>query len=61
MSEPVEQKIPPKPQVPDKCADCPYLDKEHDPFSGVTRLYCQSPWWHPKHWLCTPPPEVARA
>jgi hypothetical protein len=47
--------------VPGKCAQCPYLDKEHDPLSGATHLYCQAPWWQPKRWFCALPTEVDRA
>jgi hypothetical protein len=47
--------------VPAKCVDCPFLDREFDPWSRITRLYCQAPWWHPKHWSCAVPPEVKKA
>jgi hypothetical protein len=47
--------------VPEKCAQCPYLDTEHDPLSGKTRLYCQAPWWRLERWFCSLPTGVARA
>ena len=61
MSEHVERTTAVEESVPAKCAECPYLDSEHDPFSGTIRLYCQAPWWHPKRWFCRLPTEVARA
>ena len=47
--------------VPEKCAQCPYLDTEHDPLSGTARLYCRAPWWQTKRWFCALPKGVARA
>jgi hypothetical protein len=61
MSARHDQKAPLEHQVPAKCAECPFLDKEHDPLSSQTHLYCQAPWWHPKHWSCPLPAEVCRA
>jgi hypothetical protein len=61
MTEYVEPTVEPKQSIPAKCAQCPYLDTEHDPFSRATRHYCQAPWWHPKRWFCALPTEVVRA
>lgn len=61
MREYVESTVEQKQNIPAKCAQCPYLDTEHDPLSGTTRLYCQAPWWHTKRWFCKLPPKVARA
>lgn len=61
MSEHIERTTAVKESIPAKCAQCPYLDSEHDPLSGETRLYCQAPWWHLKRWFCALPTEVARA
>lgn len=61
MSKRSERTVRAEQNIPAKCAQCPYMDTEHDPLSGATRLYCQAPWWHPKRWFCALPPEVARA
>ena len=61
MSEHAKPTVLSEQEVPAKCASCPFLDTEHDPFSGRTRLYCRAPWWDPKRWFCTLPTEVARA
>jgi hypothetical protein len=61
MSEHIERATALAQEAPEKCAECPFLDKEHDPFSGATRLYCRAPWWHPKRWSCALPKQVARA
>jgi hypothetical protein len=47
--------------IPEKCAKCRFLDKEYNPLSGNTHLYCRAPLWHPKRWSCTLPTAVARA
>ena len=63
MSEQIEQRAS-RDQViaiPAKCAECAFLDKEFDPWSRTTRLYCQAPWWHPKRWSCTLPAGVDKA
>jgi len=64
MSEQVERAVAyeaSEAEVPAKCAQCPYLDTEHDPFSGVNRLYCRAPWWTAKRWFCALPTGVIRA
>jgi hypothetical protein len=61
MSEYRERTTAVEESIPTKCAQCPYLDSEHDPLSGATRLYCQAPWWQPKRWFCTLPTGVSRA
>ena len=64
MSEHVERAVASdtsEDSIPEKCAQCPYLDKEHDPLSGITRLYCWAPWWQAKRWFCALPAGVARA
>ena len=61
MTEYIERTAELQQGTPAKCAQCPYLDTEHDPFSRATRLYCQAPRWHPKRWFCRLPTEVARA
>ncbi len=61
MTEYVEPTAEPRQGTPAKCAQCPYLDTEHDPFFRATRLYCRAPWWHLKRWFCALPREVVRA
>lgn len=61
MAEYDEAKVDRKEGIPAKCAQCPYLDTEHDPLSGTTRLYCRAPWWQAKRWFCALPTEVIRA
>jgi hypothetical protein len=47
--------------IPAKCVQCRFLDKEYNPLSGKTHLYCRVPLWHPKRWSCTLPTKVERA
>ncbi|NOZ28804.1 MAG: hypothetical protein GXP39_12230 [Chloroflexi bacterium] len=61
MAEQNEQQTTSNPPIPDKCAHCRFLDKEHDHLAQTTHLYCRAPWWHPKRWTCALPPGVARA
>lgn len=61
MFKQVEQEVSLEQQIPAKCEQCPFLDKEHDPLSDTTHLYCQAPLWHPKRWFCTLPSNVERA
>lgn len=61
MAEQQAHDAPSEPQVPPKCAQCPFLDKERDPLSMETHLYCQAPWWHPKRWSCPLPAGVDKA
>ena len=61
MAQKVKPTVALEQSISDKCVQCPYLDKEHDPLSGATHLYCQAPWWHPKRWFCAVPTGVVRA
>jgi hypothetical protein len=61
MSKYTESRVAQEQRTPEKCAQCPYLDTEHDPFSRTTRLYCQAPWCYPKRWFCPLPTAVIRA
>jgi hypothetical protein len=61
MSEQIKREVEVAKDAPAKCAACPFLDAEHDPFSRATRFYCKAPWWDTKRWFCALPAEVARA
>jgi len=62
MSDQASAKASTEPQVPGKCVQCRFLDKESDHMLEVTQvhLYCRAPWWHPKRWSCRLPAEVER-
>jgi hypothetical protein len=49
-------------QLPDKCADCRFFDREVDHMLEVPQvyLYCRAPVWHPKRWTCRLPDQVER-
>jgi hypothetical protein len=63
MSEQVRSVEQEEAQVPEKCMQCRFLDKETDHMLAVPQvhLYCRAPMWHPSHWTCKPPAGVARA
>jgi hypothetical protein len=63
MSEQVERRALREQNVsiPAKCTKCRFLDKEFNPLSGDTHLYCRAPLLHPKRWSCTLPTGMMRA
>ena len=62
MSEQGSAKASPEPEVPEKCVQCRFLDKESDHMLEVPQvyLYCRAPWWHPKRWTCRLPAGMDR-